>query len=348
MMDNPRTRFANVPPMGIEIRQSLFGYYSFSSSQLRDVIFIRYEIVNTGLKNSLLDSVYFTAWADPDLGNHENDLVGSDTLSNSGYLFNDGPDYLFGDNPPAFFINILQGPRTYIPGETFIDNNTNGIYDEGIDTPLDTAYNKMGGLKGIEIYPGARNQKLTSFTRYISSDPLAGDPNDEFDARNYMLGMKRLGGIFDPCGIDYWGGVFGGINCNDINPLFWYSGDPETQVGWLNTRGSDYRIVVNTGPFDLYENDPVTIIVGYTIGQGSSPTNSVTVAKLQSQFVHQFYQSNFDNSLVSVENEIANIPSEFVLYQNYPNPFNPITTIKYSDSKCHPDPDKNGINSVEV
>ncbi len=327
---NPRTRFANVPPMGIEIRQSLFGYYSFSSTQLRDVIFIRYEILNTGSKNSLLDSVYFTAWADPDLGGHENDLVGSDTLSNSGYLYNDGPDYVFGDNPPAFFINILQGPKAYISGETFIDNNANGIYDEGIDTPLDTAYNKMGSLKGIEIFPGAKNQNLSSFTRYISSDPVAGDPNDEFEARNYMLGMKRLGGIFDPCGIDYWGGVFGGINCNDINPLFWYSGDPETQVGWLNTRGSDYRIVVNTGPFDLYENDPVTIIVGYTIGQGSSPNNSVTVAKLQSQFVQEFYQSNFNNSLVSVENEIANIPSEFILHQNYPNPFNPTTKIKYS------------------
>ncbi len=46
-----RIRFAGVEPIGIEIRQSLFAYYSFSSTQLKDVIFIRYEIVNTGLKN---------------------------------------------------------------------------------------------------------------------------------------------------------------------------------------------------------------------------------------------------------------------------------------------------------
>ena len=101
-------------------------------------------------------------------------------------------------------------------------------------------------------------------------------------------------------------------------------------VGWLNTRGSDYRILVNTGPFDLIENDPVTIIVGYTIGQGSDALNSVTIAKQQSQFVQQFYQSNFDDNLVSVEDEIANIPTEFILHQNYPNPFNPSTTIKFS------------------
>jgi hypothetical protein len=325
-----RVRFPNTEPLGIEIHQSVFAYQSYNAPQLQNVLFIRYKIINTGKANSRLDSVYFSAWADPDLGIHEDDLVGCDTLSNSGFLYNDSTDYLYGENPPAFFINILQGPKAYIPGETFIDNNSNQIYDQGIDTPLDTAYNRAGELKGIEIYPGAKNQNLTSFTRYIMSDPIAGDPSNEFETRNYLQGRKKLGDIFNPCDIDYWGSVFGGINCNDINPLFWYSGDPETQVGWLNTRGSDYRILVNTGPFDLYENDPVTIIVAYTIGRGNSPENSVTVGKLQSQFVQQFYQSNFDDNLVSVEDEIVNIPSEFILHQNYPNPFNPVTTIKYS------------------
>ena len=324
-----RIRFPNTTPLGIEIHQSVFALNSYDAPQLKNVLFVRYKIINTGKVNSVLDSVYFSSWADPDLGNHVDDLVGCDTLSNSGFLYNDSTDYMYGENPPAFFINLLQGPKAYIPGETFVDINGNLIYDEGIDTPLDTAYNRMGGLKGIEVYPGANNQSLTSFTRYIKSDPIAGDPNNEFEARNYMLGKKKLGDIFDPCGIDYWGGVFGGINCNDINPLFWYSGDPETQVGWLNTRGSDYRILITTGPFDLYENDPVTIIVGYTIGRGNSPENSVTVAKLQSQFVQQFYKSNFDDNLVSVEDEIDNIPSEFILHQNYPNPFNPSTKISW-------------------
>ncbi len=184
-----RERFVNVNPQGIEIHQSVFAFESYYAPQLQNVVFIRYKIINTGKVNSILDSVYFTAWADADLGDFNDDLVGSDTLTNSGYIYNYSTDYLFGDNPPAFFISILQGPKAYIPDETFIDINSNGIYDEGIDTPIDTAYNRKGNELGIEIFPGAKNLNLTSFTHYQASDPVLGDPDNEFDARNYMNGL---------------------------------------------------------------------------------------------------------------------------------------------------------------
>lgn len=35
------------------------------------------------------------------------------------------------------------------------------------------------------------------------------------------------------------------------------------------------------------------------------------------------------NPLVSVEDELAALPQEYLLYQNYPNPFNPVTTIRF-------------------
>ncbi len=47
------------------------------------------------------------------------------------------------------FAKFLSGPATYIPGETFIDNNGNGVYDEGIDTPLDTAFVHRGQILGV-------------------------------------------------------------------------------------------------------------------------------------------------------------------------------------------------------
>lgn len=326
-----RIRFAGVEPLGIEIHQSVFAFDSYYAPQIQNVLFIRYKIINTGKVNSLLDSVYFTAWADADLGlDYTDDLVGTDTLLNSGYIYNELPsDPLFGTENPAFFITLLQGPQSYLPGETFIDNNSNGIYDNGIDTPIDTAYNKKGTELGIELFPGAKNQKLTSFTRYIGNDPIAGDAENEFQARNYMTGRKRIGEIFDPCAIDPRGGVFGGVNCSSINPLYWYSGDPLSNSGWLTTRGCDQRMMVNTGPFHLEVGKPITIIVAYIVGRGTDRLNSITKAREIAAFTHQFYQSNFDDNLVSVEYEIANIPTDFILNQNYPNPFNPNTKISW-------------------
>ncbi len=156
-----------------------------------------------------------------------------------------------------FFINLLQGPYSYIPGETFIDNNFNGTYEDSIDTPLDTAYNRKGSPKGIQIFSGAKNQIMTAFTHYVSSDPLRGDPNDEFEARNYMLGLERLGNPIDPCD-DYWSGVYGGVPCETINPLYWFSGYPESQYGWLSDIGTDQRMAVHTGPFSLEVDKPIT------------------------------------------------------------------------------------------
>jgi len=143
-----------------------------------------------------------------------------------------------------------------------------------------------------------------------------------------MLGKHRDGSLLDPCSWIF-GDVRGGVDCSEVNPLYWYSGDPENDYGWINNYAYGQRMLVHTGPFTLEENKPITIIVGYTIGQGIDPLNSVTVGKEVSAFVQQFYQSNFDDNILPVENENNLVVDEFRLYQNYPNPFNPSTKIKY-------------------
>jgi hypothetical protein len=327
---NQRLRFAGINPVGLEVHQSLFGYAS--TSLLGNVIFIRYKLLNTSKVNTKLDSVYFSTWADPDLGtDYSNDLAGCDTLRNSGFVYNaEGSDPAYGVAVPSFFIRFLEGPVSYISGETFIDNNSNGIYDDGVDTPLDTAYNRKGKDIGVKQFPGAKNLDISSFIHYIQSDPLRGDPNDEFEARNYMKGRLKLGEVIDPCA-DAWGGVFGGVDCNLINPDYWYSGNPNTQIGWLNNTGTDQRILINTGPFDLEVGKPITIIVAYIVGQGTNRLNSITKAREIAEYTHNFYLSNFGEFPVGVdEDAIIQLPNDFKLEQNYPNPFNPTTSIRYA------------------
>lgn len=180
-------RWNDQQPMGIEIHQSVFAWGENVSNPIDNMIFVRYRIFNKGTVSSLFDDVYFSGWADPDIGGTDgsgDDLAGCDTLLGSGYMYNSGPDPSYGINPPAIGISFLQGPAVYIPGETFIDNNSNGIFEDIIDTPLDTALINNGPIIGVTEMPGAKNQQISSFIGYINGDPNLNDPNLGYEARN--------------------------------------------------------------------------------------------------------------------------------------------------------------------
>lgn len=295
-------RFIDVTPQGIEVRQSIFGFASKGITG--NMIFVRYSVLNTGLVADTLDDVYFGVWADADIGGsvgYTDDLVGCDTTLNAGFTYNDGDDTQWGATPPCFIIDFFQGPIAYVPGETFIDNNGNNTFDEGVDTPLDTAQNVQGQVRGIKEYPGARNLGLSSFVQYIQSHPTQGDPNTQVEARNYMLGFDKFGNNVDPATWSF-GGVFqNGLLLTDtavirslgINPKFMYSGDPVTKNGWLNIGPDDQRQMSNTGPFKLVKGQPVDIVAAYVVGIGSNALNSITVAKDYDQVAQLLFDTNF-------------------------------------------------------
>ena len=212
-----------VSPLGIEVRQTVFAFAS--GGAIGNLIFLRYRFKYVGLGDvnepNQLDDVYFGVWADVDLGNATDDLVGSDTTRNSGYTYNNGPDDVYGSNPPSFMIDFFSGPLDFIPGETFTDMNGNGLYDDGIDVAIDTAYSYRGQTIGITKVPGARNLPISSFVQYINGDPTINDPNNREEARNYILGKTKAGGDIDPCTFPY-GTVVGGVDCNLVDPRFWY------------------------------------------------------------------------------------------------------------------------------
>jgi hypothetical protein len=321
--------------VGVEVRQTVFAYSTVS--ELQNIIFIRYRIKYAGLglpgEPDALDDVYFGVWDDPDIGTAGNDLVGCDTLLSGQFSYNWYTDPIYGNNPPSFFVRTLSGPATYIPGITFIDNNGNGTYDEGIDTPIDTAYVNRGKTIGIKEYPGAKNLELSSANHYINGDPNLSDPTTKEEAKNYMIGLTKFGILLDPCTWSY-GQVRGGVDCSQVNPMFWYSGDPVTDYGWINVGPRDQRQMQNTGPFTLEKGKEFEIFVAYIVGQGTDYLTSITEAKTTAGIAGVLYKSNFDTtSVVSVE-EIyrSNIPQEYLLTQNYPNPFNPSTKISWQSS----------------
>jgi hypothetical protein len=320
--------YSDVNPQGIEIQQTVFAQKD--SGYLNNIIFVRYRLINRGTIADVLESVYFGSADDIDIGDSgANDLVGCDTLLNTAYIYHHvgSGDMKFGVNPPAELVTEVQGPITYINGITFTDLNGNGIYDAGIDIPIDTGYSYQGPLIGKKIYPGAKNLNMTASIEY----PGGTDASNRIQANFYLNGKNNQGFYFNPCG---GGGQVFGEDCSNVNPLFVYSGDPVNQTGWINNTPADQRLVMSSGPFRLEKNKPVDIIVGHIVGRGSDGLNSITVAKGYAASAINYCKSNFPNSIITGVKGLPNTVTDFRLEQNYPNPFNPSTKINYSLPKA--------------
>ena len=312
-------------PQGIEIRQTIFA--EASTGATGNVVFVRYRIKNTGTLADTLKDVYFSMQADADVGDATDDLYGCDTLRQGVFFFNNSTDLVYGDSVPSFMMDLLTGPYSYIPGVTFIDLNGNNIYENGIDTPIDTAINYLGPI-GIRIFPGAKNLDINSAVCHYGGDPNVREPANIDEVRNYVFGLTATGMTVDPCTWPY-GEVRGGVPCAEVNPFFWFSGDPVTNVGWISTQDRDVRGNGTSGPFTLIKDEEVEVFIGYEIDRNTTPIGGITAVRTVSDAVQIFYENNFGYPIVSVEDQ-PSLVTGFTLEQNYPNPFNPITKIKFT------------------
>jgi len=142
-------------PLGVEIQQSTFGFSM--KGPLDNVIFLKYIIYNRG--ENFLEDMYISLWADPDVGNLSDDLVGCDTTLSLGYAYNSGSDDIYGNSAPAVGIDFFQGPIVESPGDVAVLPDTT--------------------LEGYKVLG------MTSFNKYINGT----DPRNAFQTYNYMKGL---------------------------------------------------------------------------------------------------------------------------------------------------------------
>jgi len=320
------------PPQKIEVRQTVFASGSYQEAAFNNSVFVRYSIINKNPVVPVMDEVFFGFWGDPDLGIYSDDLIGSDTLRQSVFTYNRTPDNLFGVNPPALFSKIVQGPVSYVAGETYNDINQNSKYDTGVDVALDTAYNRLGNYIGYESFPGAKNIPVYATSCFLEQNVVIGEPNFLLEARNSLRGLSRISGEpIDPCNFGY-GIISGGVNCGEVNKRMIFSGDPVTNYGWICKFPMDQRTLISTGPFKLEYDKPVDIIVAYVMGRGSDQFNSIDVARGYADVIRNSYEKNFPElySYKEINDTSLLIIGSYELFQNHPNPFNPYTIIKYT------------------
>jgi hypothetical protein len=255
------------------------------------------------------DSTFMGVVVDPDLGDASDDYIGCDTIRNLGFCYN--ADNIDGNGTPPTY-----GANPPVFGMDYFRSPVNKI---------------TGDTLG-----------LTSFVFFTNTNsappPCESDPNGEpIPAYNMLQGMKKDRTPF--------------MDITQSPPKqtkFVYPGNPETQSGWTEAKGSmqncggattgtilstnpsgDRRFIFNSGALDftVYPGDTQKIVVGGFVARGTSNLNSVTLLKALSSSAQRAYDSI---STVSVMNITTEVPAKYNLLQNYPNPFNPITNVKFS------------------
>ncbi len=260
-------------PLGIEVRATAFAAASDMES-VNNTTLYQYLITYRG--ESSLEDAYFTIFVDPDLGNYDDDYIGSDSTLHMGYVYNADNFDEGGDGyesaPPALGYQILKGPVADGDGR---DNDR----DSNIDEP--------GEMLG-----------LSSFIYFVNGNGIInGDPTSSPEYYNYMRGRWNDG---QP--LTWWED---GTNGSNSPATFAYSGNPVIGEGWTElTPGEDgisppndpgdRRMVLNMGPFTMQPSQTEEFVFSIVWGRGTDNLASIDVMKAAAAEVKTAYEAGFN------------------------------------------------------
>lgn len=238
-------------PVGIELH---YMFYQYSSvPELQDVTFMDVEVVNMGTQT--IEDFTVSCFADPDLGNSQDDYVGCDTIRNMIYAYNgdandenNGGFLGYGANPPALGIISLSAPIDYTkmissampypyndPStasefyQVMNGNNLDGS-DQLNDMAQPTDYYYYGDPNDPSQWsevsavnpPGDRRMVMSSNLGYLTPG-ISGSP--EFSQYNlsyaviYAQGTDNLNSVTELFSLaDYVQNFYNGLTTNCLDP----------------------------------------------------------------------------------------------------------------------------------
>lgn len=258
--------------IGLEIQVTAFAASS-DSAFVDNATLYHYKIIYKG--DLPLTDTYFGVFNDADLGNFDDDYVGSDSLLSLAYTYNsdnfDEGSGGYGDAPPAVGFDLLSGPLADDDG---IDNDQDGEIDE----------------------PEER-RAMTSFFYFNGGGGVTGDPSPAIDFYNYLQGNWKDGMPFT------FGG--NGRDFSNIPTPYVFSGDPVTGEGWseLNPAAdgsippispADRRSGFSSGPFTMQPGDEQSLTFAIVWARGSDHLDSVTELKSASAKIQSLFDNGFD------------------------------------------------------
>lgn len=311
-------------PIGMEVRAQAFSFAT--DDAINDMTFYNYELINRGTQT--LYNTYFAQWADPDIGNANNDYVGCDVSRGLGYAYNGQttdagqsgqPGY--GSNVPAVGIDFFEGP--------YQDN-------DGIDNAVGIGNNEA--LNGIGFGDGVADNERFGMRRYntynIGGSGINGDPNSATDFYRYMQLIWKNGAV----------ALYGGNGANtgttslptqfmypgDSDPLHWGTEGIDPGFDWTEIQAGnpygDRRFLQSAGPFILTPGAVNNITVGVVVAISQETDLEAPIRALKTADTKA--QALFDNCFELVEPpvapilEIQEMENQLIMYISEPPGFN--------------------------
>lgn len=305
-------------PFGIEVHAMAYAYGCTKNlngrNELAYTTFYDYKIYNRSGNN--YHDVYAGLWTDVDLGNYQDDYIGSSVQDNLGFCYNaDGNDANmsgpsgYGSYPCAAGTTILKGPMA--PASDGIDNDNDSIIDE------------VGEQCLMNIFDYYNNN-------FGSFPPQTTNPSASSEFYNYLSGRWKDGTNFT-CGGNAYGGT---TSTRFVYPWNNYIGNPcaspwtETSAGNL---AGDRRYIVATGPFNFQPYSSTEFEFAYVWSTDSTATSNINIASANKLItdvrkIRSFYNTVPQSCLLTLnvgikENEWN---SSFSIY---PNPANSVLYI---------------------
>ncbi len=271
-------------PIGLEIQVEAFQYAA--SDPTNNMTFLRQTIINKGCNT--MNDCYLGQWVDPDLGNFNDDYVGSDVMRGLGYCYN-GDDFDetalgYGDNPPTVGVDYFRG--AFPDPNDGVDNDRDGQIDEpceAIGITNFVYYNNNNNPKNGNPTNGIEYNNLLR-SRWRDGTLVAYDNADGTGpAPSFLWARFMFPGDSDPFGLGC--GFELPPNNGACGPL-WDEFSVPNPVG-------DRRFIVSGGSFTLKPGAINELTVGIVWARASSGGARGSLGLLRE--ADDLAQERFDN-----------------------------------------------------
>ena len=297
-------------PLKIEVHASAYAYacnsINTSDSVINYTTFYNYKIFNRSSDN--LDSCYLGNWTDFDIGNSDDDFVGTNVSNNFMYCYNgdslddgNGQNH-YGLHPPIMSDVILNGPPAFI--NDGIDNNNDGTIDEA-------------GEKNL----------MTNSIFYRNDFSPEGNPTSPLQYYKYLRSIWK-----DNKHLTYGtDGHTGNTSTNFMFPDF-----HSDTAGWSAHSVSDGTVVEGCGPFHFPAGSSIDFDFAFVFSRNYTVPYNTTAYYNQAvtdvQKVKAWFDNNNAPSCLPIFIGIGENKAEQNSLLLFPNPTNNTLQIRFKNS----------------